>query len=135
MRSFSNLENHMCNCLNCKLNLLFFFMEHHFYLRKCLINYDYSDLGIWYVFSWKWTKWACVFKENNRLFVANDEKIPTFQEKFRILENVHHHELNGFSIFKDFLMRSMVTLMNVIFGYWIMYNNYIYPVNHRLPNG
>lgn len=41
-------------------------MQHHFDLkrnywqRKC----SYLDLGIWQIFSGKWTMWACDFKEN-----------------------------------------------------------------------
>lgn len=47
-------------------------------------------------------------------FVVRDKNL-SFQGK-RILENVYyHHELDSFSVLKDFLMRSMVILTNVIF--------------------
>ena len=42
-----------------------FFMKQHFYLKEELENYNYPDLGIGQIFSWKWMRWACRFKKNN----------------------------------------------------------------------
>lgn len=43
-----------------------FFQELPFYLKEQLTkNYGSSDLDVWQICFWKWTKWACHFKENN----------------------------------------------------------------------
>ena len=47
------------------------FVEHCFHLKEQLANYGYSNLGIWQIFSQKWTKLAYNFKKNNWSFVAN----------------------------------------------------------------
>lgn len=50
--------------VSCKAELTpFILMKHHFYLKEQLTNDGYSDFGIWYTFSLKWTKWTCYFKK------------------------------------------------------------------------
>lgn len=109
-------------CVASRTSCLFYFMEHHFCLRKQLTNYGYSNLGSWQAISWKWTKWACLSKENNRLLVANDEKIPGFRRNLEFWKTFVIMSMTASHYFRTFLMGSMVVLVYVIFGYWIMCN-------------
>lgn len=43
-----------------------FFQAPPIYLKEQLTEYyGNSDVDVRQIFSWKWTKWACHFKENN----------------------------------------------------------------------
>lgn len=52
------------------------------------INYGYSNLGIWQT-SWKWIKWACLFKENNWQDLLPILSYSLFQAKLGSLEDLH----------------------------------------------
>lgn len=62
-------------------------------------QYDYSDLVIWQVFSWQWTRQS--YHEEQIpviIFVANDN-IWAFTWKFKFWKSCfQHHELNSFIV-------------------------------------
>ena len=51
-------------------------------------NYGYSDMGVWQIFSWKWTKWVFYFKENNWQYLPPMMKLES-QAKVRISKNFY----------------------------------------------
>lgn len=53
--------------LNCQMNYSLYFLRMPFLVERIIYtkNCDYSNLGIWQIFSRKWIKWACHFKESN----------------------------------------------------------------------
>lgn len=60
----------------------------------------YSDLSIGHKFSWKWSKWAWDFKDNDWLYIVASDKIWAFKEKLEILETCC--KLDSFPKCKDF---------------------------------
>ena len=54
-----------CAILESQAALTALFREQHFHLEEWMTNYGYSDLSMCQTFSWKWTKSACHYKENN----------------------------------------------------------------------
>lgn len=63
-----------------------------FSLEK-ITNYGYLDLGIQQTFSWKWTMWACHFKENNYLLTMIKSKLSRENENFG--KHILHCELEA----------------------------------------
>lgn len=56
-------EKHLCDCLSCRLDYLPFpwsvtFTLENEWWTNCLFR-----LGVWQIFSQKWTKWACYFRK------------------------------------------------------------------------
>lgn len=71
-----------------------FFMEFYFYL-KWLTNYGYSELGIWQIFSPKWTRWACHFKENNWHYLYSMIKFKLSRENKNFVKLVPFTTVNS----------------------------------------
>lgn len=53
------------DCFSCELNEPLYSWSNIVYLKEELENYNYPDLGICQIFSWKWMRWACRFKKNS----------------------------------------------------------------------
>lgn len=69
---------------------IFVFLWNNIFTWKnnCQTKYSYSDLGIWQIHSWKWTKWACYFKENNWQYLSPMVKLES-QAKIRISKSLY----------------------------------------------
>lgn len=78
-------EKHFCYCLGCELNHPFFFLfswnSIFTWKKNCQTKYGYSDLSIWQIDSWKWTKWACYFKEDKRQCLLPMKKLESHAKK------------------------------------------------------
>lgn len=49
--------------------------------EKLTENDGYSDLDVWKIFSWKWTKWVC---QGELLAVVANDKIQAFKQKLKL---------------------------------------------------
>ena len=75
--------------LSCNLNLVYF-MDHHCYYLKGQMTVSVLRLGyIWQVFSLPWTKQSCVWRERNKVIIAND-KIWAFKWKLEFKKTCFH---------------------------------------------
>lgn len=95
--------------LNCKVNQLGFcfcvrlcvrrLAKQWFYLRLQLSNYHHSHLTVWQIFSQKWTKTDCHFRENSWQYEWLMTKFQTFEWKLEFWKiHIHHYELDSFWI-------------------------------------
>lgn len=80
------------------VELFTFLIEHHFYLKKWLTNYIFSD--IWHILCWKS---ACHFKGKKWMIFVTNDKIWVFKRKFEFWKLcICHHEFGSILIFKNF---------------------------------
>lgn len=93
------------------------FIEHHFYSKECLTNYDYSDIGIWKIFSWKWKRSELSLQGKPLVeFIANDTIQASKNQIFRkyVFATV---SLTASQKWKTFLIRLLVILTGDFFGH------------------
>lgn len=89
----------------------------HFNLKEELIERPWwFRLGYWQTFSQKQSRWSCHFKENYIYYLLQMTQWFISKWKLEIWKScICHHELDSIPVPKDFLMRSVVMLINVIF--------------------
>lgn len=99
--------------LSCSLDSHFI----HFNLKEELIERPWwFRLGYWQTFSQKQSRWSCHFKENYIYYLLQITQWFISKWKLEIWKScICHHELDSIPVPKDFLMRSVVMLINVIF--------------------
>lgn len=71
-----------------------------------------TDRRLWFswsgfsTFSWKWSQWACYFKESNKQYLLSGIKIWAFWGKLEFWKTaIHHMSLTASQYLKTFLLK------------------------------
>ena len=94
------------------------FIEHNLTSENADCNF--SDLGVWKAFSWKWMKWAYHLKVNTWQYLLPmiEFELP---KNIRFWKNcICHCEFDSLPVPNSFLIRRVVIFKNVMFWGYIL---------------